>query len=205
MLVVATPCPLILGVPIALMGGVNRAARDKIIVKRLVGLAILAKVSFLMLDKTGTITVGRPELVHVERARGTGPSEDQLLSLTAAVERHSLHPIAKSLVEAAQARSLPSLQVQDVVEVAGQGISATVGKRHVAVHGAAAPYGQMRVISEVDGAPAATLCARRSTEARCATDPRADPEFRSGAGHRHGGSPSCCRARRARTCITTRH
>jgi heavy metal translocating P-type ATPase len=156
-LVVATPCPLILGVPIALMGGVNRAARDKVIVKRLAGLEVLAKLSFLMLDKTGTITVGRPELVRIEPASDGAIDRDQLLCLTAAVERHSLHPIAKSLVEAAQARSLPLLEVQDVTETAGEGISAQVGNQVVAVHGGPAPYGQMRVVCEVDGKVAGTF------------------------------------------------
>jgi heavy metal translocating P-type ATPase len=156
-LVVATPCPLILGVPIALMGGVNRAARDKIIVKRLAGLEVLAKLTFLMLDKTGTITVGRPELVRIETVPDGHLTDDELLSLTAAVERHSLHPIAKSLVEAAQARSLPLLEVADVQETTGQGITATVGSRTVEVHGAAAPYGQMRVACDVDGHFAGTF------------------------------------------------
>jgi P-type E1-E2 ATPase len=144
-------------VPIALMGGVNRAARDKIIVKRLAGLEVLAKLSFLMLDKTGTITVGRPELVRVELVPGSSLSENELLSLTAAVERHSLHPIAKSLVEAAQVRSLPLLEVGDVQETSGQGISAIVHGRRVAVHGAAAHYGQMRVACEIDDQPAGTF------------------------------------------------
>jgi heavy metal translocating P-type ATPase len=156
-LVVATPCPLILGVPIALMGGVNRAARDKIIVKRLAGLEVLAKLSFLVLDKTGTITVGRPELVRIDPSPDGGFGPDELLSVTAAVERHSLHPIAKSLVEAAQARSLPRLEVHDVRESVGHGISATVGARHVEVRGGAAAYGQMRVVCEVDGQAAGSF------------------------------------------------
>jgi heavy metal translocating P-type ATPase len=156
-LVVATPCPLILGVPIALMGGVNRAARDKIIVKRLAGLEVLARLSYLILDKTGTITVGRPELVRIDVQPGGAFGPDELLAFTAAVERHSLHPIAKSLVEAAQARRLPLLGVSDVQEVAGQGISATVAERHVVVHGVSAPYGQMRVVCEVDGQTAGTF------------------------------------------------
>jgi heavy metal translocating P-type ATPase len=156
-LVVATPCPLILGVPIALMGGVNRAARDKIIVKRLAGLEVLARLTFLMLDKTGTITVGRPELVRIETAPGASLCEDELLAVTAAVERHSLHPIAKSLVEAAQARALPLLEVHEVRETAGQGITAIVGQHHVAVYGAPAPYGQINVTCEVDGTSAGTF------------------------------------------------
>ena len=156
-LVVATPCPLILGVPIALMAGVNRAARDKIIVKRLAGLEVLAGLSYLILDKTGTITVGRPELVRIELEPSRGFNEDELLALTAAVERHSLHPIAKSLVDAAQTRALPLLEVSDIEEVAGQGISAKVAQRHVVVHGASAPHGQMRVVCEVDGQAAGTF------------------------------------------------
>ena len=156
-LVVATPCPLILGVPIALMGGVNRAARDKIIVKRLAGLEVLARLSYLILDKTGTITVGRPELVRIDPGPCGAFTPDELLAFTAAVERHSLHPIAKSLVEAAQTRSLPLLQVSDVQEVAGQGIGATVAQHHVVVHGVSAPHGQMRVMCEVDGQAAGTF------------------------------------------------
>jgi len=156
-LVVATPCPLILAVPIALMGGVNRAARDKIIVKRLAALEVLARVSYLMLDKTGTITVGRPELVPTEPAPAASVDPDRALALAAAVERHSLHPIAKALVDAAQVRSLPILPVREVVEIAGKGIEALVEGHVVRVHGEGAPYGEMRVVCEVDRKPAATF------------------------------------------------
>ena len=156
-LVVATPCPLILAVPIALMGGVNRAARDKIIVKRLAALEVLARVTYLVLDKTGTITVGRPELVRIEPAPAAPTGPDRALALAAAVERHSLHPIAKALVEAAQARGLPALPVLEVAETAGAGIEARVDGHLVRVHGAEAPYGEMRVACEVDGQTAATF------------------------------------------------
>src|SRR5579859_7173200 len=156
-LVVATPCPLILAVPIALMGGVNRAARDKIIVKRLAALEVLARVAYLMLDKTGTITVGRPELVRIEAASGAPVEPDRALALAAAVERHSLHPIAKALVDEAHARAFPILPVRDVVEIAGEGIQARVEGHLVRVHGEAAPYGEMRVACEVDRQPAATF------------------------------------------------
>jgi heavy metal translocating P-type ATPase len=156
-LVVATPCPLILAVPIALMGGVNRAAREKIIVKRLAALEVLARVSYLMLDKTGTITVGRPELVRIEPAPGASVAPDRVLALAAAVERHSLHPIAKALVDVALERSLPVLPVRDVVETTGRGIEAWVEWHLVRVHGVEAPYGEMRVVCEVDREPAATF------------------------------------------------
>jgi P-type E1-E2 ATPase len=156
-LVVATPCPLILAVPIALMGGVNRAARDKIIVKRLPALETLARVKFLMLDKTGTITVGRPELMRVDIAPGSSVSADRLLALAAAVERHSLHPIAKALVVAAQERGLPSLAVHDVTENVGRGIEARVDGHQVYVHGAEAPRGEMRVACDIDGQAAGSF------------------------------------------------
>ena len=156
-LVVATPCPLILAVPIALMGGVNRAAREKIIVKRLAALEVLARVSSLILDKTGTITVGRPELVRIEPIRAMRDDPDEVLSLAAAVERHSLHPIAKAMVEAAQARSLPLLKVDQVSETVGGGIEGYVRGHRVGLRGADAAYGEMRVLCEIDGEPSAVF------------------------------------------------
>jgi heavy metal translocating P-type ATPase len=156
-LVVATPCPLILAVPIALMGGVNRAARAKIIVKRLAALEVLGRVSVLLLDKTGTITVGHPELVNVELAAGAKLTQDRALALTAAAERHSLHPIAKALVDAAQSRGLPLLPVSQIEETIGSGISACVEGHRVEVTGAPAANGEIRVLCNVDGTPSATF------------------------------------------------
>jgi heavy metal translocating P-type ATPase len=156
-LVVATPCPLILAVPISLMGGVNRAARAKIIVKHLTALEVLARASFLLLDKTGTITIGRPELVRIEPASGASIDGDLALALAAAVERHSLHPIAKALVEAAQARGLPVLPVADVSETIGHGIRARVAEHGVRVFGEQAPTGEMRIVCEVDDRPTAVF------------------------------------------------
>jgi len=157
-LVVATPCPLILAVPIALMGGVNRAARHRIIVKRMAALEVLARVSSLILDKTATITVGRPELVRIEAEKTTGAlGETEVLTLAAAVERHSLHPIAKALVEAAHTRGHAALPVVDVVETIGHGIQARVSGHMVEVRGGEAPYGETRILWEVDGKAAATF------------------------------------------------
>ena len=204
-LVVATPCPLILGVPIALMGGVNRAARDKIIVKRLAGLEVLARLSYLILDKTGTITVGRPELVRIESEPDAAFTADEVLAFTAAVERHSLHPIAKSLVEAAQTRCLPPLEVSDVQEVAGQGISAVVAQHHVVVHGASAPHGQMRVVCEVDGQYRSHLCTGGPAQARRARRLRKNSGTRSPTGDRHRRSPCRRRARRQTTRTPIEH
>jgi heavy metal translocating P-type ATPase len=156
-LVVATPCPLILAVPIALMGGVNRSARQKIIVKRMAALEVLARVSSLILDKTGTITVGRPELVSIELHPKTRLPASEMLALAAAVERHSLHPIAKAIVEAAQQRGLAVLPVGAVVETVGRGVEADVARHRVALRGAPGSYDEMRVLCEVDGHPGATF------------------------------------------------
>jgi heavy metal translocating P-type ATPase len=156
-LVVATPCPLILAVPIALVGGVNRAAREKIIVKRLGALEVLARVTYLVLDKTGTITVGRPELTRVEPGDWPAGDMDQVLAMAAAVERHSLHPIARSVVEAAHARGVATLPVEDAIETIGEGVCARVAGHRVRVYGAAAAYGEMRVECEIDGQRAATF------------------------------------------------
>jgi P-type E1-E2 ATPase len=84
-------------------------------------------------------------------------SGDEALALAAAVERHSLHPIAKALVEAAQSRNLPTLSVSDVVETVGHGIQARVGGHVVSVRGADAAQGEMRVLCEVDGQSASTF------------------------------------------------
>ncbi len=156
-LVVATPCPLILAVPIALMGGVNRSARQKIIVKRMAALEVLARVSSLILDKTGTITVGQPELVRIESDPVGSYSPDRALAFAAAVERHSLHPIAKAVVEASQQHGLDALPVDAVTETPGQGVEAEVAGHYVRLVGAPAAYGEMRVLCEIDGTPAATF------------------------------------------------
>lgn len=122
-------------------------------------LEVLARVTALILDKTGTITFGRPELVGIERYTSSS-SDDTVLALAAAVERHSLHPIAKAIVEAAAQRQLASLSVSEVVESVGHGIRACVAGHRVAVCGEPAAYGEMRVRCEVDDVPAATFVLR---------------------------------------------
>ena len=101
----------------------------------------------------------RTELVRIESGGADGVDSDRSRS-HGGVERHSLHPLAKALVGAAQARLLPMLPVSDVVEVAGRGIEARVNGHLVGVHGAASPYGEMRAVCEVDGHPAANWLTR---------------------------------------------
>ncbi len=149
-LVVATPCPLILATPIAIIGGINRAAARQIVVRHGGALEQLAGVTTAVFDKTGTLTVGRPEVVRVEVAEGWTPAA--VLRLAGAVEQRSGHLLARSTVSAAEAtlaeatlaeaalaeatlaegtRALPHAAA--VEEIAGRGVGGVVEGRHVLV------------------------------------------------------------------------
>jgi heavy metal translocating P-type ATPase len=132
-LVVATPCPLILATPIAVIGGINRAAARQIIVRHGGALEQLAAVTTVIFDKTGTLTIGRPEVHRVIAASGW--EESEVLRLAGAVEEGSGHLLARSLVAAAHAgpRALPLPRAEDVVEAPGQGVTGKVEGRVVAV------------------------------------------------------------------------
>ncbi len=130
-LVVATPCPLILAAPVAVVSGISRAARRGVVVKDGAALEGLALASVLLLDKTGTLTTGRPALVRIETPEGTGA--DEALSLAASVDQVSSHVLAEALVAAARARGL-RLEVPSAVrEDPGRGLAGTVEGHEVAV------------------------------------------------------------------------
>lgn len=130
-LVVATPCPLILAPPVAIIGGMNRAARRQIIVRDGGALERLARVDVAVLDKTGTITIGRPA---VESVTTRAPfTREELLTLAASVEQGAAHLLARSLVDAASADGLVLRRPEDVLESPGRGVTATVDGRHVVV------------------------------------------------------------------------
>jgi len=129
-LAVATPCPLIIATPIALLGGVNSAAKRKIIVKKLSALEVLSRVTTVFFDKTGTITMGMPKLSHflVEDKKYT---QTQVLSIAEAIERNSLHPLAKAVVSEARLLNVKTLSASHIEEIVGKGISGTVkGERY---------------------------------------------------------------------------
>ncbi len=130
-LVVATPCPLILAAPVAMLGGINRSARRQIIVRHGVALERLASVDTAVFDKTGTLTEGHPEVDHVTALPPFTPSE--LLKLAGAVEQGSGHLLARSL-SAAAAREYPALpEATDVVEAPGGGVTGRVDGHTVTV------------------------------------------------------------------------
>lgn len=132
-LVVATPCPLLLAAPIAFMSGLSRAARSGVVIKGGAALERLATGRVLLFDKTGTLTQGRPHLVDVvvaDDAAGA-PSADELLRLAASLDQVSPHVLADAIVRAGRARGLALTVPDEVAERAGYGVEGVVDGRRV--------------------------------------------------------------------------
>lgn len=129
--VVATPCPLILAVPVAIVSGISRCAGRGILVKDGGALEALAAARTLFFDKTGTLTGGEARLISIERIAVV--DEDELLGRAATIEQMSHHVTATAIVDAARARGLVLGEPIDVVEVAGAGLSGLVDGERVAV------------------------------------------------------------------------
>jgi heavy metal translocating P-type ATPase len=134
-LVVATPCPLILAVPIAIVAGISRAAKRGIIVKGGGALETLARGTVLLFDKTGTLTAGAPELADVESFDGVAPEE--VLRLAASLDQVSPHVLASAIVHAARQRGMELDFPTEVHEEGGAGIGGLVDGRRVALGKAA--------------------------------------------------------------------
>jgi Cu+-exporting ATPase len=145
-LIIACPCALGLATPMSIMVGTGRGAQAGVLVKNAGALQALDGVDTLVIDKTGTLTEGKPKLVAVEPAGAFDP--DQVLALAAAVEARSEHPLAVAIVTGAGDRRLAVATVEDFVSQTGMGISGTVDGRTVAVGNAA----QMRRVGADAGA-----------------------------------------------------
>jgi len=128
-LVVATPCPLILAAPVAVVSGISRAARRGIVVKGGGALETLARGRILVLDKTGTVTEGAPVLTNIELFDSFNP--DELLRLAASLDMVSPHVLARPIIKAAHDRGLELEFPRDVAEQLGAGIQGYVNGRHV--------------------------------------------------------------------------
>lgn len=131
-LVVATPCPLLLAVPIAVVSGISRAARRGVVFRGGGSLETLANTRGLLIDKTGTVTVGQPILRSVVCFDGE-VTDEEALRLAASVDQISTHVLARSIVAAARGRGMDLVIPRDVTEVAGSGVAAKVEGREVAV------------------------------------------------------------------------
>lgn len=127
-LAIATPCPLIIATPIALLGGVNKASKKNIIVKKLASLEMLARASSLIFDKTGTITLGKPKVMEF-KLLSSKYSNQELLAIAEAIERNSLHPLAKAIVDYAKENKAKTLHAENIQEKIGHGISGTVNSK----------------------------------------------------------------------------
>jgi heavy metal translocating P-type ATPase len=168
-LVVATPCPLILAAPVAIVGGINRAARRQVIVRHGTALEQLGEVTTAVFDKTGTLTIGRPA---VSRVIPVHPfTEPEVLRLAGAVEHGSGHLLARTLVDEALRQRISIPAARAVVESPGQGVVGEVDGREVVVgawsfvssrahdgDGPPPPPGEgLRAYVVVDGRPAGVV------------------------------------------------
>ncbi len=132
-LVVATPCPLILAVPVALVAGLSRAAHFGVLIKGAGPLETMARVQTLILDKTGTLTDGRPQIVSIDSQNGM--ADEEILRLAAALDQASKHPVAQAIVGAAKQRGLALPVPSNVAEIAGEGVVGSVEGQIVVVGG----------------------------------------------------------------------
>jgi heavy metal translocating P-type ATPase len=132
-LVVATPCPLILATPVAVVGGINRAARRGIIFRHGTALEQLGRVGVAIFDKTGTLTIGRPKVARVLTVPGF--TEDEVLRLSGGVEHGSGHLLARTLVQETVERGIALPPGKHITEAPGQGVSGEVDGHSVTIGG----------------------------------------------------------------------
>ena len=130
-LVAATPCPLILAVPIAIVAGLSQAAKNGAVIKGGAILELLARTETVLLDKTGTLTHGGPAISQINTKPGL--SDDELLQMAASVDQYSSHIVAKALVNEARHRGLSLSPCTEVEEIAGHEISASLDGSRVVV------------------------------------------------------------------------
>ncbi len=130
-LVVATPCPLLIAIPISIISAISIAARHGIIIKDPAILEKLPTCSTAIFDKTGTLTLGKPELTDIIILNDF--DKKTILQMTASLERYSRHPLAGAIVEAAEKDNLELLEVKNIAENAGQGLVGNIGKKKVFV------------------------------------------------------------------------
>jgi Cu+-exporting ATPase len=170
-LIIACPCALGLATPMSIMVGVGRGARAGVLIKNAEALERMEKVDTLVVDKTGTLTQGRPQVVSVAAAGGR--DENELLRLAAGVERASEHPLARAVVEAAATRKLALPDLRDFDAPAGRGVVGTIEGRRVAL-GTAKFFAQMNIATAALDADAERLRQDGATAVYVAIDGAAE-------------------------------
>jgi heavy metal translocating P-type ATPase len=134
--VVATPCPLLIAIPVAVIGAISVSARRGIIIKNPAVLEQVDRCQTLIFDKTGTLTYGKPTLFEIVCAPGF--RSDEVLDLAASLESYSKHPLSAAILEAARKANLPTEPVSEISERPGQGLRGRAGNRKVWITGRAA-------------------------------------------------------------------
>jgi heavy metal translocating P-type ATPase len=130
-IIAATPCPLLIAIPVAILGAISLAARRGIIIKRPAVLESVATCRTMIFDKTGTLTYGQPRLAEEVVAPGFDPRE--VLSLVATLERYSKHPLGSAVLQHAEAAGVKVQEAAEISERPGQGLIGAVGGRQVQI------------------------------------------------------------------------
>lgn len=131
-IVIATPCPLILGIPIAVVGAISLSAKRGIIIRNPAALEQIRLCQAIIFDKTGTLTYGKPELTDVIVHKN---NENEILSLVGSLERYSRHPLALPIFKSSQTRGLPLYEASAISEPPGKGITGTVNGKVIEMLG----------------------------------------------------------------------
>lgn len=130
-LVIATPCPLLLAIPIAIIGSISLCARRAIIVKDPIALEQITRCTTAIFDKTGTLTYGQPKIT--EQISVAGFDDREVLTLVASLERYSKHPLASAIIQASREAKMTLREASNVAEVPGEGLRGTVSGRKLLV------------------------------------------------------------------------
>ena len=130
-LVIATPCPLLIGIPVTIISSISLAARREIIIKNPAILETIGQCRTAIFDKTGTLTYGRPSLIAL--IPSTTHDEKDVLALIASLERYSKHPLSSAIVKAAEKANLTLLSVSQITELSGEGLKGQVADKHIQI------------------------------------------------------------------------
>lgn len=190
-MVVATPCPLLIAIPVAIIGSVSLAARRGIIIKDPAALETIATCRTAIFDKTGTLTYGEPEVTEVHVADGFTPAE--VLTAVASLERYSRHPLSAAILARAKADNTPTAEAVAVSERPGEGLRGTIDGREALVTSRKAlaqtdPTGVAALPAQEGGLECVVaLNGRTAGLIRFRDEPRADGRsFVSHLGPQHG-------------------
>ncbi|MCX7066541.1 MAG: heavy metal translocating P-type ATPase [Methylococcales bacterium] len=130
-LVIATPCPLLIGIPVTIISSISLAARREIIIKNPAILETIGTCRTAIFDKTGTLTYGRPSLTAL--LTSANHTEPEVLALIASLERYSKHPLSSAIVKAGEKANLALLPVSHITELSGEGLKGIVADKHIQI------------------------------------------------------------------------